>query len=108
MATIKEDINAPFIITAAIISTIMLVVVVIGTHAWFLYEETKETDVKWDASPNATLVSLNHQQDQALLATKWTDETRTVASVPISSAMKMVIAGKGKLPSTQPTTQPVK
>lgn len=103
MATIKEDINAPFIVTASIISAIMVVVVVIGTNAWFLYEEGKEMNAKWDASPNGTLLTLNKQQTDALATAKWTDETKTVAAVPIADAMKMVIEEKGKLPSTQPS-----
>jgi len=108
MATIKEDVNAPFIITTAIISAIMLVVVIIGTHAWFLYEEGKEFDIKWDTSPNTTLVMLNESQIDNLDTVKWVDDSKTLASVPIDQAMKMVIETKGKLPTTQPTTQPAK
>lgn len=102
MATIKEDINAPFIITTAIISAIVVVVVVIGTHAWFLYEQGKELNAKWDASPNATLVSLNETQETNLKATRWLDDGKSLASIPIDQAMKMVIDTKGKLPATQP------
>lgn len=110
MASMKEDINVPFIATLAIISTVLVVVVVIGTQAWFLYEEQREVAVKWDMPSHSTLAQTNQQQlanisqyGKVMVERKEGEATKMVASdnlvkIPVDLAMKLVVANKGQLP----------
>jgi hypothetical protein len=36
---IKQEVNAPLIVTVGIISTLLLIVIIIGLQAWFTFEE---------------------------------------------------------------------
>ena len=44
---IKQEVNAPLILTVGIISAVLLLVVAFGTEAWFIREERDEIQDKW-------------------------------------------------------------
>lgn len=110
MANIKEDINVPFLLTLAIISVILVIVVIVGTQAWFLFEEQKEINAKWASSPNVQLQALDRVQRERIsgyhpvMVEKKTGEktemvpSDTLVSMPVERAFKNVIESKGKLP----------
>ena len=50
MAAIKQDVNAPLILTIGVVSGLLLLVIVFGLEAWFVREETTEIDGKWKRS----------------------------------------------------------
>jgi hypothetical protein len=86
---IKQDVNAPLILTVGVVSGLMLLVIMFGLEAWFGYEETREIDQKWrDNPPTAQLDEIRSGQ-LAKIGPGMTD------------ARRAVIAGGGKLPATQ-------
>src|SRR6266550_1920930 len=97
---IKQDVNAPLIVTIGVVSGILLLVIMFGTQAWFVREERDEIAQKWEAAPNTQLEELRKAQ-RARIETKGTVEGRH--TIPIQDAMKDVISSGGKLPATQPT-----
>ena len=73
-----------------------------GVEAWFKYEEKQELALKWEQSRNVELDDLRAKQNTHLLESRWCDASKTAVTVPITDAMKMLVANSGKLPSTQP------
>jgi hypothetical protein len=96
---IKQDVNAPLIVTIGVVSGLLLLVIMFGTQAWFVREERDEIAQKWEAAPNTQLEELRKAQ-RARIETSGTVEGRH--TMPIQKAMKFVIDNGGKLPATQP------
>ena len=61
-----QDINVPLILTIGIISTILLVVIVIGTQAWFRYEQQLEYQQKVIQQRDPQLVELSNRAQSRL------------------------------------------
>jgi hypothetical protein len=100
---IKQEVNAPLIVTVGIISTLLLVVIIIGLQAWFTYEERLEIQSKWTQSKNVQLERILEEQRARLVQTGPT-------TIPVEQAMKILVQRNGKVtfpaPATRPTTQP--
>lgn len=76
------DVNVPLIVVVGLISTILLVVTVIGVQAWFRYEKNRELQVKVIETVDSELEAL-HQQQAARLGPQ--------APLPIEQAMDLVV-----------------
>jgi hypothetical protein len=87
---IKQDVNAPLILTIGIVSALLLLVIMFGLEAWFGAEETRELGEKFDKfPPTKTLVDL-----------KTTQQAKIREAMP--NAIQLVIQNGGKLPATRP------
>ncbi len=104
---IKQEANSRLIITIGAVSGILLLVMMIGTEAWFKNEERHELEIKWQASPNLALLEMRAEQ-QARINGYRVDAKTGVRAIPIGEAMRMVVETKGKLPATQPAAQDAK
>lgn len=98
--------NAPLIVAIGIVSGLMLLVIMVGTEAWFKYEEKQELAVKWENSRNVQLDAMRAEQTAHIETSTWCDASKTAVTIPVTDAMRVLIASSGKLPSTQPATQP--
>ena len=105
----KQEVNVPLIFTIGVISGIMLLVIVIGTQAWYQSEELDEVTTKaaeaqsrsLDADlPTKSFAELKQEQLMALSAKPhWTDPAKKDrAAVPIADAVAYLIDHDGKLP----------
>lgn len=93
----RQEVNAPLIITVGAVSGILTVVIMIGLHAWYLYEEQKEVEAKRDYGSPPALVEHNEAQRAKLRS----------GPMPIERAMQVVIENKGMLPAAaRPATGP--
>lgn len=100
---IKQDVNAPLILTVGIVSAILLLVIVFGVQAWFVWEEKTELAGKWEVSKNAQLDELRASQSARIASAGTIDvDNQKVRTIPIADAMQLVIQNGGKLPATQP------
>jgi hypothetical protein len=105
---IKQDVNAPLIVTIGAVSGLLLLVVVFGLQAWFVREERAEIAEKWEFATNPHLQDLRTAQRARIERSGEVDENGTKSrTVPIETAMQVVIQRNGMLPSTQPS-QPKK
>jgi hypothetical protein len=102
MAAIKQEANAPLIITVGVVSAMMVLIVMIGIHAWFIKEERDEIEAKWEMNKNAALVNLRTGQEQRLSNYAWTDKEKQTVAIPIDEAVKNFVQRGGILPTTQP------
>src|SRR5438477_6807367 len=96
---IKQDVNAPLIVTIGVVSGLLFLVISFGTQAWFVREERDEIAKKWEAAPNTQLEELRKAQ-RARIESKGTVEGRH--TIPIEKAMEYVRTHGSKLPATQP------
>jgi hypothetical protein len=103
MAAFKEDVNSGLIFVIGAISSVLVIVVVIGLQAWFLYEERRETDSKAATSVNLELENLKTDYQSKLQGYHWVDRDKQIASIPLEQAKKLLISNKGKLPATNPS-----
>ena len=103
----KQEVNSPLIITIGVVSGLMLIVIMFGVEAWFKYEEKQELALKWQASHNSQLDTLRADQRGHLEESRWCDATKTTVTIPVGDAMRLLAAANGKMPSTQPGSQPV-
>lgn len=62
----ERDLNVPVILTVGIISTVLLVVIVVGIQAWFKYEQQLEFQRKVVDRPHPRLVELNNAAQSQL------------------------------------------
>jgi hypothetical protein len=98
---IKQDVNAPLIVTIGIISGLLLLVIVFGLQAWFVREEQAEIAGKWAEAGKSPYVDLRAAQ-RATIEKGGVDEQTKARTIPIEQAMQVIIQTGGKLPSTQP------
>jgi hypothetical protein len=98
---IKQDVNAPLIVTTGIISGILLLVIVFGLQAWFVREERAEIAEKWQETGHSQYVDLKAEQ-RAKIEKGGVDEQTKARTIPIEQAMQVIVQTGGKLPSTQP------
>lgn len=103
MASTKEDINSALILTIGAISAVLVIVVVIGLQAWYLFEEGRETDEKYANAVNTRLVEHRAKEQTNITTYRWLEGKKNQqAAIPINVAMELTIANKGKVPTTQP------
>ena len=102
----RQEVNAPLILTVGVVSGVLLVILMLGTHAWFLFEEQTEVRVKSEQVTPMSLQNLIHEQRTNLAAYRWANAEKTVVQIPIEDAMKQIVQTGGKLPATRPTTRP--
>jgi hypothetical protein len=107
--TIKQDVNAPLIVTIGIVSGLLLLVVVFGLQAWFVREETAEITEKWNKATYTQLDDLRSEQ-RAKIQRDGVDEQTKARTISIDKAMQVIAQTGGKLPSTRPaqSSQPAK
>jgi hypothetical protein len=99
---IKQDVNVPLVVTIGIISGVFLLVLVIGTQAWYQSEEIDESAVKSDMYPHQELIDLKTTETGLINQYRWMDKAHDVVAIPIDKAMDIVIQTNGNPPATQP------
>ena len=99
----KQEVNVPLILTIGIVSGIMLLVIVIGTQAWFQSEEQAEFATKALEYPHQALIDLQTQQRTNINSYRWVDKKNGVVTVPIGLAMQEMLQTNGNLPTTAPS-----
>jgi hypothetical protein len=92
---IKQDVNAPLLLTVGVVSALLLLVIVFGTQAWFVREERDEIAAKWEVSKNVQLEDLQARERANI-------NRNGPTTIPIDKAMQVIIQTGGKLPTTQP------
>jgi hypothetical protein len=106
-----QQVNTRLILTVGAVSGLLIVVISIGTQAWFQSEENREITEKWDAPSSVPVSSLAIDSspvlpDQPLDEYRWADAKHQVAVIPVTEAMKLMVEKNGQLPTTQPATTP--
>jgi hypothetical protein len=105
--TSKQPVNAPLILTVGAISCLLLVVIMFGIEAWFRFEERGEIEAKYNLPVKTAMAELKKSQlDNIERAGPSADGK--VHYAKIEDAMQAIVKSGGKMPATQPSTQPTK
>jgi LytS/YehU family sensor histidine kinase len=101
----KQQINIPLIVTIGIVSGIVLLVLIVGTQAWYEDEVDTEAAAKALEFPNKALIDMKSQQKANIETARWVDRKNNVVAIPVEDAMKIMVATQGKFPTTEPSPQ---
>src|SRR4051812_39472780 len=95
---LKNDINVPLLATIGAISSLLLVTILLGVHAWYLWEVQTEFNSKWANATNQRVVELKTSQLGHLDGYGRADAAKGTYRMPIGDAKKAIVASGGKLP----------
>jgi hypothetical protein len=100
---IKQEVNSQLILTVGAMSALLLMVIIIGLQAWFIYEEHAEVQAKWDQTKNVQLEAMVAAQRERI-------GRRGATTIPVDEAIKVVARTGGRVglaaPATGPATGP--
>jgi hypothetical protein len=96
---IKQEVNAPLIITIGAVAGFLFLIIVMGLQAWYLWAEQGELQAKYGGARNVELQAMLEQQAGRLASARFENGR---ASIPIEQAMDVIVQQKGALPSTRP------
>lgn len=99
----KQEVNVPLVLTIGIVSGVLLVVMIIGTEAWYRSEEQSEIAAKASEYPYQELIDLKASQTKRISEYRWVDRKAAVVAIPIERAMQIMVQTQGHFPSTQPS-----
>lgn len=98
--SIKQEVNAPLILTIGAVGGFLFLVIVIGLQAWFLWAREMEVRSKWDIAGRTEAARMIDQQQTRISHYAITGDGRAV--VPIDVAMQAIVDSGGRLPSAKP------
>jgi hypothetical protein len=101
----KQEVNVPLIVTVGIVSAIIVVVLIVGTQAWYQSEEQMEMAAKEIEFPNQKLIDMKAAQKANIERYVWVDMANGVITIPVEDAMTIMIDNKGKFPASRPSGQ---
>ena len=101
----RQEVNAPLLWTVGIVSALLLLVIIVGTQAWYYAAERDEIARKWQQAGNPWLDHLRREQTRNLTTRRWVDVEKGIVTVPIDRAASYVAAHGGRLsPVAGPST----
>lgn len=105
---IKQEVNAPLILTIGIVSALLLLVAVFGVQAWFFGAEEAELELKWEKAPYVQVHDLKAQQAAQIQSAGFNRTDNKQRTITIDQAIQVIVQTGGKLPATQPQNTPNK
>lgn len=101
----KNDVDVPLVITIGAVSVILLVVIIIGTQAWFMSEEREERAALWEEAPNVAVINLLNRQRERINSYRWEDRQKQTVAIPVSEAMRIMAEKHGDVQVCPPTAK---
>lgn len=102
MKAYELDVNVPKMVLVGTVSVLLLAIILIGTHGYFLKLEKETFAAKNYDATHPQLDEVNKAANLALHSYKWVDKNSGTVQLPIDEAIKVMAATKGKPPTTQP------
>jgi hypothetical protein len=95
----KQEVNVPLIVTIGVVSCILVIVLIVGTEAWYDSEAQAEFNYEADQFPNTSLLSLKAGQLANINSYHWVDQKKGIVAIPIDDAIKIMVQTGGHPPS---------
>ena len=86
----RAGVNVPVVFTIGLISAILLVVITVGTQAWYHHELNQERQRKVVDQENKELQELDAAALANLKGGRWVDKAHGRASLPLDLAIQKV------------------
>ena len=85
----RDEMNIPVIVTVSLVTTVLVLLSVVGTQAFFRFEQEKINRIRVIEAPNDDLDQLNNQQLAEIQQYRWVDREKGLAAIPIDRAMAL-------------------
>ena len=99
----KQEVNVPLITTIGAVSAVLVIVLILGTEAWYHSEEQAQMSIEADQYPYQMLTQLKQQQKAVLdnpdHPYRWVDQKNGIVAIPIEQAMQIMAQTLGKPPT---------
>lgn len=96
------DVNVPKVTVVGIVSVVLLTVIIIATHGYFLKIEHDEFAAKNYNAVNPLPLSSAKAAGEHLHKYKLVNGSPGTVQIPVEQAIKIMAATKGRPPTTQP------
>ena len=96
------DVNVPKLVMVGAASTLLLAIVLLGVHGYYLKVEQDEFSAKYYFAQQPLLDSVRQSSDPHLHSYRWIDRNSQTVQLPIDRAIKVMAESKGNPPTTQP------
>lgn len=87
----KQNVNIQLLVAIGSISTVLLIVLVVGVQAWFGAELRRETEEKQSNVVQWKLKDLRLEQESKLQGYRWVDREAGTVAIPIERAMEITV-----------------
>lgn len=104
MAT-KQDVNASLLLTVGAVASIIIVVIVIGVQAWYLFLTKEDITAKSLTAVKGELQSVVEEQ-KVRLHSNIASSSEGSGKISIDRAMDALVKYNGRVPGTAAATQP--
>jgi hypothetical protein len=102
----KQEVNVPLIVTIGVVSIIVVVVLIVGTEAWYDAEaqaQFTESNQEYmlQQSPDLnhqTLYDLKKSQVENINSYRWVDKSKGIVTMPIDDAINLMVQTRGNPP----------
>jgi hypothetical protein len=106
IVALKQEVNVPLIVTIGIVSTVVVIVLIIGTEAWydseaeaqFAQANAEYRDFQSPDLNHQTLLQLKQGQVANLNSYRWVDKNKGIVTMPIEDAIKLMVQTGGNPP----------
>lgn len=102
MKAYELDVNVPKMVLVGAVSVLLLAIILIGTHGYFLKLEKETFAAKNFDAVHPQLDEVNRVANLNLHSFKWVDKNSGTVQLPIDDAIKVMAETRGKPPTTQP------
>ena len=85
------DMNLPLIGTVAVAGGMLVFVIIVCTHAWFLHVLAKTKQAATYNQVNHEVQDLRQKQRDSLNQYRWVDNNQTIVAIPLERAMELTI-----------------
>jgi hypothetical protein len=96
---IKQEVNVPLIVTIGVVGFTLVLVLVLGTQAWYESEAEAQFNFEADQYPNTGLISLKTDQLTNINSYRWVDRKAGIVTIPIDDAIKIMVQTGGHPPA---------
>ena len=86
----EQGINSKYIAVSLLWSTLVLIIAVVGTQAFFNWQHNLEVEKKQSA-PNAELAHIRVLEAQNISELGWVNQDKQIAKIPVDLAIDRVI-----------------
>jgi hypothetical protein len=88
----KQEVNVPLIVTIGVISCTLVVVLIVGTEAWYDSEAQAQFDYEAGEFPNSeSVTNLKIGQQANINSYHWVDQKNGIVAIPIDDAIKIMV-----------------
>ncbi len=88
--------DMPLVFTVGAVGSILILSVIVATHAWFSHQVELEREEKSLGQVNRALVDLKGKQHLMISRYAWVDKEKGVTAIPIDRAMELMVAEKNR------------